>query len=131
MATPTRDSDGPAVDDDSLARRLRDARRAIGLTQQEAADKLNVSRRAVSEWETGVRQPHVALPALAALYGVSTSFLLYGVEPSSVELREVRADVRALRDEIGLLTQRLADLAETTADAFDEIRKLLADDRAR
>ena len=105
---------------DELAGRLREARRAKGLTQQQVAVALHVSRRAVSEWETGARKPHVALPGLAALYDVTTTFLLYGVEPSSIELRRLADDVAATRAD-------LAALAESTARSFDELQRLLVD----
>lgn len=108
-----------------IAVRLRDARRAKGMTQQQVSDALGVSRRAVSEWETGIRQPHVALPGLAALYGVSTTFLLYGVEPASAELRELRDDVARVLDEISAIRTDLTALAETTEAAFAEVRALI------
>ena len=129
---PDPPDDPPDDPPETIEQRLRDARRAAGLTQQQVADRLGVSRRAVSEWETGNRQPHVALPGLAALYGVSTTFLLYGVEPSSVELRELRADVLtliekhdALSEELALTRRRLVDLAEATERVFAEQRSLL------
>ena len=134
MATPPAANDAAVVmppdpAGQTIAERLRDARRAKGLTQQQVADRLEVSRRAVSEWETGIRQPHVALPALSGLYGVSTTFLLYGVEPSSVELRQLRADVverlDALGDEIALNRQKIVALAEATEAVFAEQRRLL------
>lgn len=34
--------------------RLKEARQKKGLSQADAADKLNVSRQAISRWETGV-----------------------------------------------------------------------------
>jgi len=119
-------------DGSGVAQRLREARRASGLTQQQVADKLNVSRRAVSEWETGIRLPHVALPALAALYGTTSSFLLYGVEPASAELHALRDQVILIVDEVQTLSRsvqenqdRLAALAETTASSFAETLALL------
>lgn len=126
--------DVPEDPPSDVAQRLRDARRALGLTQQEVADRLGVSRRAVSEWETGIRQPHTSLPALSALYDVSASFLLYGVEPSSVELRELREivvalalDVTSLREDVERLAERadVVRLAEQTAAAFADLRALI------
>lgn len=142
MATPSASSDGMAnapIDghgssspDDPVAIRLREARRAKGWTQQLVADELHVSRRAVSEWETGVRQPFSHLPELAALYAVSTSFLLYGVEPSSVELHALRLEMTQLLESQGRvetaveqLSERLVELAEQTAQALVELRQRL------
>lgn len=136
MATPepaagalTSVEPNPDPPDESVGSRLRDARRAVGLTQQKVADKLDVSRRAVSEWETNVRQPYSALPGLSALYGVSTSFLLYGVETASVELRELREYVSDCLSTIsGEIKQTRADLvalAETVERTFAEQRLIL------
>jgi DNA-binding transcriptional regulator YiaG len=40
-----------------LAQRIRDARNDLGLTQDEFADRLGVSGRAVRHWEAGDRKP--------------------------------------------------------------------------
>ena len=113
MATPI---------DDGLRHRLREARRAVGLTQQQVAERLGSSRRAVVEWEGGQRRPHVALPKLAELYGVSTSYLLDGAEPASVELRELRAafdellkQARARDDAVDKLYDLAAEISERLA----------------
>lgn len=47
---------------------LRDARIALGLTQQQLAEKLGVATLTIRNWERGVhRIPHMATIALAAL----------------------------------------------------------------
>jgi transcriptional regulator with XRE-family HTH domain len=119
-------------DPETVGQRLRESRRAIGLTQQQVADRLGVSRRAVSEWETDLRKPHVSIPALAALYGVSETFLLYGVEPASVELQQMRAAIDVNTEITVDLTQLLIDtrgdlvkFAEAVDATFAELRKIL------
>lgn len=63
-----------------VARRLAEARRARGITQEELAGRLGVSRQAVSNWERGEASPDTDnLIALARLYGMSLDDLL-GVE---------------------------------------------------
>lgn len=55
------------------------ARRAHGLTQQQLAERLGVTNRAVSKWETGQGLPDIALlPALAAALDTTTDELLAG-----------------------------------------------------
>ena len=55
-------------------------RRDSGLSQDELAERLNVSRQSVSKWETGSALPDSdKILALAELFDVSTDFLL-GVE---------------------------------------------------
>jgi len=54
-------------------------RRAQGLTQQEVADRLMVSNRAVSRWERDEAMPDILLlPAIADLFGVTVDELLRG-----------------------------------------------------
>ncbi len=54
-------------------------RRAQGLTQQEIADRLSVSNRAVSRWERDEAAPDISLlPAIADLYGITVDELLRG-----------------------------------------------------
>lgn len=54
-------------------------RKAHGLTQQQAADRLCVSNRTVSAWENNAALPDVLLlPAIAKLYGVSVDEILAG-----------------------------------------------------
>ena len=54
-------------------------RRAKGMTQQEAAEQLNISNKTVSKWESGGGFPDITvLPALAELYGVTADDILAG-----------------------------------------------------
>lgn len=49
------------------------------LTQQELADYMNISDKAVSKWERGIGCPDVSLlPELAEIFGVSLEVLLCG-----------------------------------------------------
>lgn len=64
--------------DVDIAKRLADRRRAAGLTQEELAEKLGVSRQAVSKWERSESSPDTDnLISLARLYDVSLDDLLY------------------------------------------------------
>jgi transcriptional regulator with XRE-family HTH domain len=54
-------------------------RKANGMTQQEVADKLNVSNKTVSKWERDEGYPEIMiLPAIAELYSVSVDEILRG-----------------------------------------------------
>ena len=54
-------------------------RRARGMTQQEAAERLNLSNKTISKWESGGGFPDITvLPALAELYGVTADDILAG-----------------------------------------------------
>ena len=61
-------------------------RKSKGLTQQEVADRLGVSNKTVSSWETGVSCPDISmLPAIAELFDVTCDELLRGERISSAE----------------------------------------------
>ena len=60
-----------------LCEKLYELRRAAGLSQEELAERLNVSRQAVSKWESGASDPSTAnLIALAKLFGTTPEELL-------------------------------------------------------
>ena len=64
-----------------LAEKLTQARKAAGLTQADSAEKLNVSRQAVSLWESGQSRPSTdKLSALAKIYTVSLDWLCSGTD---------------------------------------------------
>lgn len=52
-------------------------RRQLGLSQEELAECIGVSRQAVSKWEQGISTPELdSLVALAKIFGVTTDYLL-------------------------------------------------------
>ena len=54
-------------------------RKSRGWTQQELADRLGVSNKTVSKWESGGGFPEISvLPALAEIYGVTADEILAG-----------------------------------------------------
>ena len=82
-----------------LDEKLTQARKAAGLTQADVAAKLNVSRQAVSRWESGQSKPSTEkLLALGALYGVSIDQLLNtgNVEAPAVETVSALPEVESL-----------------------------------
>lgn len=67
----------------SFAERLKDARRVCGLSQEELAERLDVSRQAVGKWEQGQAYPEMEkLIALCAVLNVSADMLLLDELPS-------------------------------------------------
>lgn len=60
-----------------LHEKIYSQRKLKGLSQEELAEKLGVSRQAVSKWETGEALPEITkLKGLADVFGVTTDFLL-------------------------------------------------------
>lgn len=61
----------------SLAEKLVILRKQKGLTQMDLAERLNVSRQAISRWEVGAAVPSTEnLRGLGDLYGVSVGYFL-------------------------------------------------------
>ena len=60
---------------------IKDLRKKKNMTQDELAEKLNVTRQAVSNWENGKTQPDIeTLTRLAEVFDVSVERLIYGKE---------------------------------------------------
>lgn len=69
-------------------------RKEAGLTQQQLADKLNLTFQAVSKWETGTAFPNVEiLTDLAALLQVTVDEILAGTEKEKEGLSYSKAGV--------------------------------------
>ena len=72
--------------DVSIGNRLYQYRRKSGLSQEELAAKLGVSRQAVSKWENGTSDPSTSnLCALAKLYGIPVEELLHETQEEKSE----------------------------------------------
>lgn len=57
--------------------KIKSLRITDGMTQQELADKLGISKVAISNWELNKGNPNYeALKKIAEIFGVSTDFLL-------------------------------------------------------
>ncbi len=65
--------------------KIYDCRKKAGLSQDALAERLGVSRQAVSKWEIGSAQPDLDnIVALAKVFGVTTDWLLTDDEPAPV-----------------------------------------------
>lgn len=65
------------IDTANLGRRIAEARRDVGLTQRDLADKVGVTAHAVSKWERGSACPDISiLDEIACALHVSVSDLL-------------------------------------------------------
>ncbi len=65
----------------TIADRIQALRKARGYSQEELADKVGVSRQAVSKWESEQAVPDLdRVVIMSELFGVTTDYLLKGVE---------------------------------------------------
>ena len=99
--------------DITTANRLYELRKQHGYSQDELADKLNVSRQAISKWERSESSPDTDnLIALARLYGVSLDELL-NYTPTNSSASETA------KEENASATQSTEESAENAQSAFD------------
>jgi len=65
-----------------IAKNIKKLRQKKNLTQEELAERLFVTRQAVSNWETGKNQPDVdTLKSLSEVLGVDIKDVIYGSAP--------------------------------------------------
>lgn len=98
--------------------RLRQLRQARGMTQQELAQKLNLTKASVSAYETSGKYPSVeVLKELACLFHVSADYLL-GLADDN------RMDFTPLTDEqFGLINGLIQQFAALNAIAEEQNKK--------
>ena len=61
----------------NISEKIMLCRKALGISQEELAALLNISRQAVSRWETGAAMPDTEkIIQLSRVFGVSTDYLL-------------------------------------------------------
>lgn len=66
----------------NVSDRIRELRKIKGISQEELAGKLGVSRQAISKWESEQSIPDIdKIISLSDYFEVSTDYLLKGVEP--------------------------------------------------
>lgn len=85
--------------------KLQELRKRNGLTQEELAARLYVSRTAISKWESGRGFPNIeSLKAIAKHFSVSLDELLSGEEIIAIAENDHREKQRTIRDLVfGLL----------------------------
>ncbi|MBR6594071.1 MAG: helix-turn-helix transcriptional regulator [Clostridia bacterium] len=78
----------------NISEKLYSLRKQKGLSQEQLAEKLNVSRQAVSKWESGVSVPESEkLIAISNFFGVSVDYLIKDdIEPPQDSLSTVPAN---------------------------------------
>ena len=79
--------------------KLQELRKQKGLTQEELAEYLYVSRTAISKWESGRGFPNIeSLKAISKFFSVSLDELLSGEEILAIAEKEHKEKERTIRD---------------------------------
>lgn len=65
-----------------ISKRIHQLRQQSGMTQEELANRLHVTRQAVSNWENRKTRPDIdTLEALAQVFEINVTQLIYGDDP--------------------------------------------------
>jgi len=79
-------------------------RKLNGLSQEDLADKLDVSRQAISRWEMGTAKPDANnILQLSTLFGVTTDYLLHDEYESDNDLPKIKENNQILHMNLTLL----------------------------
>ena len=79
--------------------KLQELRKQKGLTQEELAEYLYVSRTAISKWESGRGYPNIdSLKAIAKFFEVTIDELLSGDELLTIAEEDTKQKERTIRD---------------------------------
>ncbi|MBE6871761.1 MAG: helix-turn-helix transcriptional regulator [Ruminococcaceae bacterium] len=76
-----------------LCERIYELRRKSGLSQEQLAERVGVSRQSISKWESGVSTPELdKLIALSECFGVTLDELVTAKESANVTEKEKKKD---------------------------------------
>ena len=82
-----------------FAEKLQELRKSRGLTQEELAEALYVSRTAVSKWESGRGYPSIdSLKEISSFFSVTIDDLLSGEKLISIAEKENKSNIRHVCD---------------------------------
>lgn len=98
------------MNEHSIGKTIASLRKSKGWTQAELAEKLNVSDKAVSKWESENGLPEISqFPALASLFDVSIDYLMTGKTAEKEIITISKAELCAQKDDI-TLAEEVKDL---------------------
>ena len=81
---------------------LKELRKEMGITQEEFAEKLDVSSRTISRWETGANMPDISLLVnIAEIFNVSIPEIINGERKSEIMEKEVKEVAEAMSNYAG------------------------------
>lgn len=79
-------------------------RKSRGLTQEQLAEKLNVSRQSVSKWESGQAIPELeTIVALCRVFDITTDYLL---KPSEMDELSIKTEMLEKQQQLLLIREQ-------------------------
>ena len=78
----------------TIADMIQRKKKKKGMSQEELADRVGVSRQAVSKWESEQATPDIdKIVIMSDIFDVTTDYLLKGIEPVKSDDHKTMADV--------------------------------------
>ena len=78
----------------NIADRIQSLRKAKGMSQEQLADAVGVSRQAVSKWESEQATPDLdKVVIMSEIFEVTTDYILKGIEPVASDDHKTIGDV--------------------------------------
>jgi transcriptional regulator with XRE-family HTH domain len=113
----------------NVADRIQALRKQHGMSQEQLADAVGVSRQAVSKWESEQASPDLdKVVIMSDLFDVTTDYILKGIEPAEVQDHKTMADVideKVLTEKNGSRLKTVIKVALIIAAAFVAIDALV------
>ena len=101
------------MDQTKVGQFLKQLRKEKGITQEEFAEKIGVSGRTVSRWETGSNMPDISLLVeIADFYDVDVREIIEGEKKSEMMNEEIRDTAEKMADYAGAEKSRLLRFAQ-------------------
>ena len=110
----------------NIADRIQYLRKTKGFSQEELADKMGVSRQAVSKWESEQSTPDIEkIIIMSELFEVTTDYILKGIEPVNMTNRKT---IYSLYSGFAVIFATIAGIWSFTANRFriDECYSIVA-----
>ncbi len=100
----------------NMADRIQYLRKTKGFSQEELADKVGVSRQAVSKWESEQSTPDIEkIIIMSELFEVTTDYILKGIEPVNMTNRKT---IYSLYVGFAVISAIIAGMWSFTANRF-------------
>lgn len=94
-----------------LGERIAEQRKKLGLSQEELAEKLNISQKSISKYELGDRKPqYKVLVRMAEYFGVTVDYLLRSTDTQDFGICDCGNTIKELRTEAGMTQEELGML---------------------
>ena len=101
----------------NIADRIQYLRKTKGMSQEELADQIGVSRQAVSKWESEQSTPDLEkIIIMSNLFEVTTDYILKGIEPASPQNKKT---LKSLYVGFVLIFATIAGIWSFTANRFN------------